>query len=235
MSISVIFPVYNEQGNVKNVVNSALYNLSRMAQDYELILVNDGSNDATGFIIGELSKNYGNLKCLTHKKNLGYGASLRSGFDKANYPLVFFMDCDGQFEFSQLSKLLKEIDSADIVIGKRKMRRDKLYRRIITRVFNCSANLIFRTKFDDISCGFKLIKMPVLKNITLKSQSGIINLEILVKALRLGYSVREVEINHFSRASGKSKGVSISNIIRKIKEMINLGFDLKNLNATHTF
>jgi hypothetical protein len=98
---------------------------------------------------------------------------------------------------------------------------------MLTEIFNCLANLTFCTKFNDISCGFKLIKNSVLKSITLKSNSGIINLELLVRAVRMGYIVKEVEINHFPRIRGKSKGTKVKNIIRKIKELIILYFDLK--------
>jgi glycosyltransferase involved in cell wall biosynthesis len=227
MSISIILPVYNEEGNIEKVVNSTLSCLNRITKDFEIILINDGSSDNTGTIIKTLSENNKNLKYIFHNQNLGYGASLRSGFNIANYPLIFFMDCDGQFDISDINKLLKDIRSADIVIGKRKLRQDRIYRIMLTKVFNSLANSIFCMKFNDISCGFKLIKNSVLKSLEIKSQSGIINLEILVKAARTGYIVKEVEINHFPRIRGKSKGTRIKNIIRKIKELVILYFDLK--------
>lgn len=228
LPISIILPIYNEESNIDNVVKASVAYLGQIREGFEVILVNDGSSDNSGIIAKRLSNNNENIKYVSHSRNLGYGAALRSGFNVAKNPLIFFMDCDGQFDISDLYKLLEHIDTADIVIGDRKIRQDKTGRILLTKIFNFFAKSLFRVKFNDISCGFKLIKKPVLEDLTLKSHSGIVNLEILLRATRKGYIVKEVEINHFPRVMGRSKGARLKNIVRKIKELIILTFDLRN-------
>jgi len=221
-SISVILPVYNEEDNIEFVVNSVTGYLSEIIDNFEIILVNDGSVDKTSGIIESLSKSNPHIKSIRHSKNLGYGVTLHSGFKIAQYSLVFFMDSDRQFEISDISKLLAHIDQYDIVIGTRATRQDPLYRILIAKLFNYITCVLFGIKIKDMTCGFKLIKKSVLDSISIKSKGGFINAEILIKAKRKICLIKEVNIRHFPRIRGKQKGAAFKVTLRKIYELLNL-------------
>lgn len=223
-SISVILPVYNEEDNIEFVVNSVTVYLSEIIDNFEIILVNDGSVDKTAVIIESLSRDNPHIKSIRHSKNLGYGVTLHSGFKIAQYPLVFFMDSDRQFDISEISKLLAHIDLYDIVIGTRMVRHDPLYRILIAKLFNYITSLLFGIKIKDMTCGFKLIKKSVLDSIEITSRGGFINAEILIKAKRKNCMIKEVDIRHFPRIKGKQKGATFKVALRKIYELLNLWY-----------
>ena len=223
-SISVILPVYNEEDNIEFVVNSITGYLSEIIDNFEIILVNDGSVDKTAGIIESLSKGNPHIKSIRHPKNLGYGATLHSGFKIAQYPLVFFMDSDRQFEISDISKLLAHIDQYDIVIGARAARQDSFYRILIAKLFNYITCSLFKIKIKDMTCGFKLIKKSVLDSINIESKGGVISAEILIKAKSKNCLIKEVDIRHFPRKKGKPNGASLKVSLRKIYELINLWY-----------
>ena len=142
-SISLVLPLYNEEENVERVVSSILHFFAGKTTTFEIILVDDGSTDKTATIIEKLSKDNEHLRTIHHSVNRGYGAALVSGFRAARYELVIFMDADGQFDISEIEKLLLYSRDYDIVAGCRVKRQDpwhrvilgKVYTRLICRLF----------------------------------------------------------------------------------------------------
>lgn len=129
--LSVFFPFWNEEKNIEKVVINAIPVVEKIAKNWEIIIIDDGSSDKTPEIAKKLAENNPHLKVITHKKNRGYGASLKSGFEAARYGLVIFTDGDGQFDFSQISKFLPKIKTSDIVIGYRQKRHDNPIRHVL--------------------------------------------------------------------------------------------------------
>lgn len=220
--LSIVLPVFNEEENIEKVLKSIFDFTPLVANDFEIVVVDDGSRDSTDKILKILANNNPHLKVITHYKNLGYGSALFSGVKACQYPLIFLMDADRQFNISEIMKLLPYIGQSDIVIGSRLLRRDQLYRIIMGKVYNLLICVLFKIKIKDITCGFKLIKRTIFNKIELKSRGGFINAEILIKAKMLGYSIKEVAISHFPRRGGRQTGASLKAIKMKLLDLFRL-------------
>lgn len=222
-SLSVIFPVYNEEGNIEKTVKDSAKFLSthKIIKNYEIILVNDGSKDNTAIILSQLLHEFPCAKIITHRKNLGYGAALTSGVVESRYPFVLFMDADGQFHISEVDKLIPFVDNYDIIVGYRFNRRDSFCRVALGRIYGGLVSLLLGMKFKDINCGFKLFKREVLNlENTHNSNGGIFYAEVFLKVR--GCKIKEIPVGHFPRLTGKETGASKKIILNTIMDLIRL-------------
>jgi glycosyltransferase involved in cell wall biosynthesis len=227
--LSVFFPFWNEEKNVKFVVEEALKILPVIADKWEVLVIDDGSSDKTYQVGLELEKKHKNVKAITHSPNRGYGAALKEGFSNAQYKYVVFTDGDRQFQFAQVEKFIDEIKNSDIVIGYRKKRRDSLVRHILMYLLKLWDFIFFRFYFKDIDCGFKMFTREALDAIMpLRSEGAMITTEILAKATRKKLKIRQVEVEHYPREFGDQSGANIAVVIRAILESFILWFDILN-------
>lgn len=203
-SISVIYPAYNEEANIETSIRLAIEMLNHIAGEYEVIPVNDGSQDRTGVIIEQLAREHPRIRPLHHPHNRGYARALKSGFEAARYDLVFYTDSDLQFDLWDIKKLLALIPDADIVVGYRLDRKDSLLRIIGAWGFNLLVRTMFNINVRDIDCAFKLFRRHVFDKIHVESEQFMVDAEILAKAQSFGFRVREVGVSHFPRAGGHS-------------------------------
>lgn len=227
--LSIFFPFWNEQANIENVVKSAIPVAERVAKKWEIIMVDDGSSDKTLEIAQKLAKKDSRLRVISHQPNRGYGAALTSGFLHAQYDVIVFTDGDGQFDFSEVTRLLEKIDSADIVIGYRKKRRDRnLFKRLLLmNMLKAWDFILFRFYFRDIDCGFKMFKRQAVERLLpLRSEGAMITTEILAKAKRKQLKITEVGVTHYPRTLGHQSGANFPVIIRAILESLILWYDL---------
>src|SRR5579872_2736111 len=130
-SLSIFFPFWNEEKNIEKVVNSAIPVAKKVAKEWEILIIDDGSTDKTLSIAKELAKKDTHIHVFAHSQNRGYGAALKSGLEKAKYDYVVFIDGDNQFDFNEVTKFVDKIDSADVVIGNRKERLDHPFRHLL--------------------------------------------------------------------------------------------------------
>lgn len=227
--LSIFFPFWDEEANIKSVVKSAAKLAPVIASKWEIIMVDDGSVDKTLKIAKELSSNDKRLKVVSLRTNRGYGAALRAGFDNAKYNVVVFTDGDGQFDFSEIDKFIEKIDKADIVIGFRKKRSDKNLgkRLLLMNLLKIWDLLLFRFYYRDIDCGFKMFKKSALEQLTpLRSEGAMITSEILAKAKKKKLIIEEVGVTHYPRLKGHQSGANIPVIIRAVLESFVLWYDL---------
>ena len=169
------------------------------------------------------------IRVITHTPNRGYGAALKEGFEKAKYDYVVFTDGDGQFDFSQVSKFVEEIEDCDMVIGFRKVRRDTFSRDILMKMLKGWDYVFFGFWFKDIDCGFKMFKKKALEEIMpLRSEGAMITTEILAKAVRKRLKIKQVEVEHYPREFGKQTGANLAVIVRAVLETSILWFDIHN-------
>lgn len=222
--ITIFFPCYNEEENVERVTREALAVAPEISDDYEIIIVNDGSRDRTGEIADRLAAEYPVVKVVHHQKNKGYGGALQSGFRNATKELVFYTDGDGQFRIEEITKLLPLIEKYDIVSGYRINRRDPLIRKINAFLWGTLVNILFKFKVSDVDSAFKLYRRKIFDEITLESQGALIDTEILAKAKARGYLITEVGVNHYPRIAGEQTGAKLSVILKAFIEL----FKLKN-------
>lgn len=228
IKLSVFFPAYNEEANIKNTVEKALTVLKKLAlREYEIIIVNDGSKDKTKQISEKLVQSNQNVR-LINKENGGYGTALRAGFENAKYDWVVFTDSDGQFDFSEINKFLDQTDQADYIIGYRIKRSDPFYRLITAKTWAISVFLLFGIWVKDIDGGFRMIKKSVLERIpALESTRGaMINAELLIKVKKGRYKIVQVGVHHYPRAGGQPTGVSLNVIIKSYLELFKLWWKL---------
>jgi glycosyltransferase involved in cell wall biosynthesis len=203
-SISVFFPAYNEQSNLETIVTETRRVLEELAMDYEIIIVDDGSTDGTSALADDLARQDPRVKAVHHESNKGYGAALGSGLRSATKELVFYTDADNQFDVDELKAFLPALENADLVLGYRLRRQDPWPRLVVARVYNLMIRLLFGLRVRDIDCSFKLFRRALVEDIDLRSQTGLGDAEILIKALKAGARVRELPVSHFRRLRGST-------------------------------
>jgi len=222
IDISVFFPCHNEQDNVGRVVEQALEVLPQISDDFEIIIVNDGSGDRTGEIADQLANENPAVRVIHHSVNQGYGGALQSGFRAAGKEWVFYTDGDGQFDLAELEGLVELTDQTDIVTCFRIDRKDPWIRKLNAWAWCKLVNFLFNLKIRDIDCAFKLYRREIFDNIEMHSQGALIDTEILARAERAGYSMVQRGVHHYPRRAGEQSGASLKVILRAFGELFRL-------------
>jgi glycosyltransferase involved in cell wall biosynthesis len=222
VSISVFFPCHNEQDNVARTTEQAIVVLEKLSADFEVIIVDDGSSDATGQVAEEIASQDSRVKVVHHSTNLGYGAALQSGFSAATKELVFYTDGDGQFDIGEMPPLLPLMKQYDIVSCYRLNRQDSIVRKINAWCWTKLVCLLFGMKVRDIDCAFKLFKTKIFHNIKLSSSGALIDAETLARAVSKGYTITQKGVHHYPRRAGEQSGANLSVIFRAFKELFKL-------------
>jgi len=229
--LSVFFPCYNEEANLKNTFDKALPVIKEVADKWEVIIIDDGSKDKTPLIASQIAKEYpNNLKIVTHNPNRGYGGAFKSGLYNSQYQWVAFTDADGQFEFTDLKKLInkQKETGADMVIGYYLGRKVPFIRIFGSKVWQFMVNLLFGLSVTDIDCGFKLINKKVIDTIPkLESERGpFITSEFLIKSKKAGFKIVEVGVTHYARQFGEATGSKLNVVIAGFKDLFRLWIKL---------
>ncbi len=227
-SLSLVLPAHNEAANLGPVVERAREVLPRHAADFEIIIVDDGSRDATPQIAEALAEADTRVRVVRHPRNRGYGAALISGFRASRGDYVMFMDSDRQFDIADVQLLAPFVADFDIVAGFRKERNDPLVRRINAEIFNVVVRMLFGVHLRDIDCAFKVFRGDLLRSIELTAPGALINTEIQAKARRQGATVQQVGVRHFPRIAGEATGGSLRVILRAMWETILLWWRMRS-------
>lgn len=225
-SISVFFPCFNEAESIVPLVEKTVTVVKEISDDFEIIIVDDGSSDGTAEIADRLAGETEQVKVVHHEVNSGYGSALQSGFRAATKELVFYTDGDGQFDVSELPPLLKLIDGFDIVSCYRLNRKEGLVRKLNAWCWGRLVNFVFRMKLRDIDCAFKLYRRTIFDDIKMQSTGALIDTEILARATGKGYTVTQTGVHHYPRAAGTPTGAKLSVILRAFKELFKLRRDI---------
>lgn len=226
-TISFFCPAYYDESNLPLLIPKAIKTLKKHTSKFEVVIIEDGSPDKTAEVADKLALKFQPyVRVIHHKKNLGYGGALKSGFKNANkYDYVFYTDGDMQYDVAELSKLIPHLKKYDIVIGFRSKRALKFIRLIQTKIYNLIVRMLFGLKVKDINCSMKIIKRKILNRINLTSKQGFIDAELLIKLE--GHPIKEVEVSHFSRLFGKASGGSLRVVLGTFFEMAKLYFRKK--------
>ena len=222
VSVSAVLPAFNEASNLERAVDGMGRALASCAAESEIIVVDDGSRDGTAALLQRLARESSSLVVVRHPKNAGYGAALRSGFARARFPWVFFMDADNQFDPMELCLLIEHSGEADLVIGYRAVRRDPLIRRLNALAFFTLARLLFGYLARDVNCAFKLMRRDLLQQLGLQSAGALINTELLTLARRRGARIIQVPVHHFPRTAGTQTGAHPAVVLRAFRELVRL-------------
>ena len=224
--ISAFFPVYNDAGTVKIMADKLDEILKACASDYEIIIVDDCSPDASGRMADELAKKNNKIRVIHHEKNKGYGGALKTGFYSCKKDLIFYTDGDAQFDVHELPRLIQFIDSFDVVNGYKINRADKHYRKVMGHLYNFAMHVLFNLKVRDVDCDFRLMHSHIFKNIRLESNSGLICTEMMKKIQDAGYTIKNVPVTHYPRIYGHSQFFKPRRILSVLFGLINQWYEL---------
>lgn len=226
-SISVFFPCYNDSHSIKKLVIDAYTTLKKIANKYEVIVIDDGSTDNSKKILEKLAVNYKKLKTISHETNKGYGGALQTGFHNATYEWIFYTDGDGQYDVKNLTQLVQLVSgNVDFVNGIKIDRKDPTYRVVAGNIYSFLIRWLFWTPIHDIDCDFRLIRKKIIEKITLKSTSGSICVELIKKTQRAGARFQEVGIPHFERRFGHSQFFQPKRILHTFRDLFVLWISL---------
>jgi glycosyltransferase involved in cell wall biosynthesis len=222
--LSVFFPAYNDAGTIASLVITSVKVAATLTDDYEVIVVNDGSQDDTAQILDELARIYpDHVRIVHHPKNRGYGGALRTGFATARKELVFYTDGDAQYDPAEMTMLWEKMaDDVDWVNGWKISRSDPMHRIIIGRVYHHIVKLLFGLKVRDVDCDFRLMRRRIFDVVKLEKDSGVICLEMMKKFQDAGFRVAEHPVHHFHRAYGKSQFFNFPRIYRTAIDVMKL-------------
>ena len=226
-SLTLVLPAFNEEANIKAVVQDALATLPAFVDTYEIVVVDDGSRDRTGEIVARLAATNDRIRLVSHGRNRGYGAALTSGFGASTGDFVMFMDADRQFHIRDLRLLAPFAGEYDIVAGFRMERNDPLHRRVLAEMFNVSVRILFGVHLRDIDCAFKLFRGDLLRGLPLTAPGALINTEIQAKARRQGARLQQVGVHHYPRIAGEATGGSPRVILRAVGETLALWWRMR--------
>lgn len=222
ISISIFFPAYNESKNIKNSVDTALSVIQNITNDFEIIIVNDGSSDDTGIIIDRLSRDNPKIKAVHHKTNQGYGGALLSGIKNSQKEWFFFTDADMQFDIKEINKLIEYIPKYKAVLGYRSPRCDNFLRVINGWGWNMLIRILFNLKIRDVDCAFKLFEKKIIHELPIKTRGATTSAEILIRLSKNKIIWKEVPVSHFSRKFGEPTGMKLKVIAKAFKELFDL-------------
>ena len=220
--ISAFFPAYNEEANVPTMVERLREVLPTISDDYEIIVVNDGSHDRTAEVADALAKADPHVRVVHHPQNRGYGGALKSGFTASRKAYVFFTDGDGQFDVAELTKLVPYVPEYDVVIGYRIDRAEGGLRRVNAGAWNWLVRRLFGIPSRDVDCAFKLFDRRVFEVVHPEAEGAMISTEVLARAVRAGFRITEVGVHHYPRQHGTPTGANPLVIARAFYELFKL-------------
>ena len=221
--LTIFFPAYNDAGTIPSMVIGAVMTARTLTDDFEVVVVNDGSRDSTGPVLEELARMCPSLRVVTHPENRGYGAALRTGFASATKEFVFYTDGDAQYDPRELSELwVRMTPGVDLVNGYKISRSDPLHRIIIGRLYHHTVRALFGLRVRDVDCDFRLMRRSIFDRVHLEKSSGVICLELMKKVQDAGGRIVEAPVHHFHRAYGTSQFFNFPRIARTLLDIAQL-------------
>ena len=221
-SITFIVPCRNEEKNIRPTVNEIVNSLLKN-QEYEILIINDCSDDNTEFVIKEICENNSNIVLINNRKNLGYGGSFIKALKYANKEYVYLLPGDNALKYNEIKKMITDIDKFDLIISNAKEINDArpYHRKIASYIFTLIINILFGYNLKYYN-GIPVIKRSVLNSLNITSQSPLFMAEIVLKILKLGLRYEARNIFFYERKEGKSSIFNFMTVMKTIKELIYL-------------
>jgi glycosyltransferase involved in cell wall biosynthesis len=220
-SVTAFFPCYNDAGTIPTMILRALQTLPKITADYEVVVINDGSQDDSAQILNELATKYQCLRVIHHAEPSGYGGVLRAGFAAARKDWIFYTDGDAQYDAREMELLAQQLrDSIDMVNGYKIKRRDPFHRVVIGLMYQYFVKLVFGLKIRDVDCDFRLMRRSIFDHIQLESTTGTITFEMVKKIQDAGYTIAEVPVQHWYRQYGESQFFNFPRVARTLLALI---------------
>ena len=224
--LSLVMPAYNEEANVGAAARACAAAGEKFAEDYEVIVVDDGSRDRTSECVQAEARTNPRVRLIRLPQNRGFGGALKTGLKGADKLHVFYTDSDLQFDLEEIAGLLEAIEEAPVVIGYRVDRQDHLVRKVNAWAWGRLQWALFGLDVRDIDCGFKLFRREVLQAMPMRSDGAFISTEILLRARAAGHRIREVPVHHYPRKAGAPTGANLRVIGKAFRELWELRREL---------
>lgn len=222
-SISIFFPAFNDEDSIARLVHEALAVAPQFTDDFEIIVVNDGSGDGTAAVLDDLASRTPRLRVIHHSRNRGYGGALRAGFENATKDLIFYTDGDGQYDVREMASLIPLMtEEIDVVNGYKIKRSDSRRRIVLGAIYKFLARRMFGLPIRDVDCDFRLMRREAIQSVRLASTSGVVCTEMVYKLKTAGYRFTETPVHHYPRLHGQSQFFTLRRVART-------GFDFFNL------
>lgn len=221
-TISVVCPAYYDEKNIGPLVKRCLKVLPWHFEDFEIIVVEDGSPDGTGEEIDRLAAEDSRVKAMHHETNLGHGAALKTGIRVARFELVALMDGDGQYDPLDLPAMAAMLENADLVQGRRVSYPNGHVRYVVSKVYNIVARVLLKSQFKDLGCSIKVMERSVAELIAPECPGIFMQGELVLRAAAAGYRVCEADVMCYPRRYGKSTSLALKNVLPMGKDMLRL-------------
>jgi len=218
-SVTFVIPCYNDEATVTLVIKKSLAVAKKLHIQPTILVINDASTDQSGRVLSAFAKKYHNIRVITHTNNAGYGATIKELYLAARTEWIFSVPGDYQIDPTELTKLWKERNTADMIIGWRKNRNDNAARQRQSNMYNILIRLLFWARIHDVN-SVRLMKSSMFKKISLSSTSAFVDAELCIQSKRAGFRIQEVPIVHRARAGAGASGGKLSTIIPTIRDMI---------------
>jgi glycosyltransferase involved in cell wall biosynthesis len=226
-SLSILFPAYNDGGTIPSMVLTAQIAARAVTEDYEIIVVNDGSQDHTALVLAEMEKQIPRLRVIHHPQNQGYGAALRTGFSSATKEWIFYTDGDAQYNPLEISILLDALrEGVDVINGYKISRNDPLLRILLGNIYNFMVKFAFGLHLIDVDCDYRLIRRAVFDSIELESNTGSICVELIKKIQDVGFTFAEAPVSHYHRQYGISQFFNWRRLLHTARHLLILWWKL---------
>jgi len=216
--LSALMPAYNEEEVLETSISEAVAALDDLCDKWELVIVDDGSTDATPEILKAWSEREPRIRILTQEVNSGYSRALIEGFSACRYEAIFYTDADAQFDLQHIDDLYPELAKVDMVAGYRVGRQDRPIRYLTSAVFNWLQSRTLGLRVKDVNCAFKLFRRSFFDRVRLSSDGFLIDAELFARAQRAGLSWSQVGVPHRARVSGATT-VSVSTVFETLREL----------------
>ena len=223
LSLTAFFPAYNDQHSIEGIVRTAAQEMGKVTDDFEVLVVDDGSKDQTGAILDRLAGELPYLRVIHHERNLGYGAALITGFENSRKSLIFYTDGDGQYDVREMHNLLAKLGpNIDLVNGYKVKRADAWYRIWIGATYRRLMRWAFRLSIRDVDCDFRLFRRHIFDSIKLESRSGVICVEMAKKFEEPGFRMVEVPVSHYPRMHGRSEFFRVRHLAHTFRGLLKI-------------
>jgi len=227
ISLTAFFPAYNDEHTIGNIVRTAVAEIGKVTDDFEVIVIDDGSTDGTAAVIDRLAAEIPVVRAIHHERNLGYGAALISGFKNARKDLIFYTDGDGQYDVREIHNLIAQLrPNIDLVNGYKVKRSDAWYRIWIGATYRQMMRWVFHLSLRDVDCDFRLMRRHIFDKITLESRSGVICVEMARKFDDAGFCMTEIPVSHYPRLHGRSQFFRLPHLSHTLKGLLRIWWNL---------
>lgn len=213
---SVVVPLKNEEENIEELVSEIAFVMQKLGAAWELICIDDGSTDKTQECLAKLQQQYSELRTLLFDKNYGQSSAFDAGFKAARGEFVITLDGDRQNDPLDIPKLIAAIADADLVCGRRLLRKDTFVKRMTSFLANAVRRRLCKDGVQDTGCSLKIYRANCLRNI--KMFNG---MHRFLPALFVieGFRVKEVDVNHRERSKGETKYTFFNRSLNTVTDM----------------